>query len=382
MNTTNGYNLALQRQLVDSKINDISDLKQKLEFSKIGSASDGMSVTSTVEECEKHGKYTSYEKYLTISGKRITSSKSECPQCLEEKIRKKEIEREQAEQRARQSKIEYLLNSLNIPERFKNCTLQNYEPVNDDAKRVLKVCQAYASKWPERLQKGGGLVMCGKPGTGKNHLALAIARHAIIEHQSSVIFTTALKIAREYKSTWSKAATRHKLYENDTGSEDGNGLPPHSVAVIVDGGDVTDIAQAIRGNKGQGTSTHGTTSVTVPDKYGNPHVIKFSRSSDVPVYARIKLKVFTGYTSQIGQQIQQAISDYINSLMIGDSVLLSRIYSPANLGVVSGGNARYYDIQELTIGKSPGALSSSNIDIRYNESASCTPENIVITVES
>ena len=45
MNTTNGYNLALQRQLVDSKINDISDLKQKLEFSKIGSVSDGMSVT-------------------------------------------------------------------------------------------------------------------------------------------------------------------------------------------------------------------------------------------------------------------------------------------------------------------------------------------------
>ncbi|EHT5258173.1 baseplate J/gp47 family protein [Escherichia coli] len=176
--------------------------------------------------------------------------------------------------------------------------------------------------------------------------------------------------------------TRHKLYENDTGSEDGNGLPPHSVAVIVDGGDVTDIAQAIRGNKGQGTATHGTTSVTVPDKYGNPHVIKFSRSSDVPVYARIKLKVFTGYTSQIGQQIQQAISDYINSLTIGDSVLLSRIYSPANLGVVSGGNARYYDIQELTIGKSQGALSSSNIDIRYNESASCTPGNIVITVES
>ncbi|HBA4233623.1 TPA: hypothetical protein J5F99_002529 [Escherichia coli] len=176
--------------------------------------------------------------------------------------------------------------------------------------------------------------------------------------------------------------TRHKLYENDTGATDSNGLPPHSISAIVDGGDVTEIAQTIRGNKGQGTATYGTTSVTVPDKYGNPHVIKFSRSSDVPVYARIKLKVFTGYTSQIGQQIQQAISDYINSLMIGDSVLLSRIYSPANLGVVSGGNARYYDIQELTIGKSPGALSSSNIDIRYNESASCTPENIVITVES
>ena len=53
---------------------------------------------------------------------------------------------------------------------------------------------------------------------------------------------------------------------------------------------MTDITQAIRGIKA-GTTTHGTTSVTVPDKYGNPHVIKFSRSSDVPVYARIKLKV-------------------------------------------------------------------------------------------
>jgi uncharacterized phage protein gp47/JayE len=57
------------------------------------------------------------------------------------------------------------------------------------------------------------------------------------------------------------------------------------------------------------------------------------------------MKAFTGYTSQIGVQIQQAVTDYINELTIGDSVLLSRIYSPANLGVVSGGSERYYDIQ-------------------------------------
>ncbi|MDC3554171.1 baseplate J/gp47 family protein, partial [Escherichia coli] len=141
--------------------------------------------------------------------------------------------------------------------------------------------------------------------------------------------------------------TRHKLYENDTGATDSNGLPPHSISAIVDGGDVTEIAQTIRGNKGQGTATYGTTSVTVPDTYGNPHVISFSRSTDVPIFVAITLKVFTGYTSQIGEQIKQAVADYINGLTIGDDVLLSRIYSPANLGVVSGGSARYYDIQEL-----------------------------------
>ncbi|EAA5377330.1 hypothetical protein ABN12_000932 [Salmonella enterica subsp. enterica serovar Mississippi] len=174
--------------------------------------------------------------------------------------------------------------------------------------------------------------------------------------------------------------TRHKLYENDTGKTDGNGLPPHSISAIVDGGDVTEIARTIRGNKGQGVRTWGKTSVTVPDKYGNPHIISFSRPTDVPVYGKITLKVFAGYTSQIGVQIQQAVADYINRLMIGDQVLLSRIYSPANLGVVSGGNARYYDIQELLIGKSPEAVAAANINIAYDESASCKPENIIITV--
>ncbi|MGG6006390.1 baseplate J/gp47 family protein [Salmonella enterica] len=174
--------------------------------------------------------------------------------------------------------------------------------------------------------------------------------------------------------------TRHKLYENDTGKTDGNGLPPHSISAIVDGGDVAEIAQTIRGNKGQGVRTWGKTSVTVPDKYGNPHIISFSRPTDVPVYGKITLTVFAGYTSQIGVQIQQAVADYINRLMIGDQVLLSRIYSPANLGVVSGGNARYYDIQELLIGKSPEAVAAANINIAYDESASCNPENIIITV--
>ena len=60
--------------------------------------------------------------------------------------------------------------------------------------------------------------------------------------------------------------------------------------------------------------------------------------------------------------------------------MLSRIYSPANLGVVSGGNARYYDINELLIGKTSGGVAASNIVIAYDESASCSTANISITV--
>lgn len=176
--------------------------------------------------------------------------------------------------------------------------------------------------------------------------------------------------------------TRHKLYDNDTGVTDSDGLPPHSISAIVDGGTLIDIAQAIRGKKGQGVSTYGTTSVTVPDIYDNPHVIRFSRSTDVPIFVAITIKAFIGYTSAIGDQIKQAVVDYINGLKIGDDVLLSRIYSPANLGVVSGGNARYYDITELLIGKSAGGVAAANIDVAYDESASCTLPHINLTVTS
>lgn len=174
---------------------------------------------------------------------------------------------------------------------------------------------------------------------------------------------------------------RHKLFENDTGEVDSNGLPAHSISAIIDGGDAGLIAQTIRGKKGQGVATYGKTAIIVQDKYGNPHTINFSRPDDVPVYVDIKIKVFTGYTSLIAEQMKTEIAAYINGLGIGEDVLLSRVYSPANLGVVSGGNARYYDISELTIGKSAGTVAPANIHLAYDEAASCDTGHIIITVE-
>lgn len=174
--------------------------------------------------------------------------------------------------------------------------------------------------------------------------------------------------------------TRHKLYENDTGSQDMNGLPAHSVAAIVDGGDVNAIAKVIQGKKGQGVSTFGSTAVSVQDSWGNPRTISFSRPSQVPVYVAIVLKVFTGYTTQVGNDIRTAVAAYINSLEIGDDLLLSRVYSPANLGVVSGGESRYYDITSLQIGRSATAVAPANVVTAYNEAITCSVDNISVTV--
>lgn len=173
---------------------------------------------------------------------------------------------------------------------------------------------------------------------------------------------------------------RHKLYENDTGSVDANGLPPHSITAVIDGGDANVIAKTIQRKKGQGVTPNGTTQIVVTDSYGNPHTIGFNRPVVVPVFVAISIKAFTGYTTQIGNEMAQAVADYINGLEIGLSVLLSRLYSPANLGVVSGGDSRYYDIQSLQIGKAAGTVAPANINIAYGEIASCSVSNIAITV--
>ncbi|HBQ8791947.1 TPA: baseplate J/gp47 family protein [Klebsiella quasipneumoniae] len=177
-----------------------------------------------------------------------------------------------------------------------------------------------------------------------------------------------------------EGVTRHKLFENDQEVTDSNGLPPHSISAIVEGGDATEIANTIRSVKGQGVSTYGTTSVIVTDKYGNPYTIRFSRPIDVPVYVSITLKALAGYSSEVGDEIKAAVASYINSLAFGDSVLLSRVYSPANLGVVSGGNARYYDIMELLIGRSADDVAAANLVVAYDESASCSVDNIALVV--
>lgn len=191
---------------LDEKITQLEKLLE--ELSKPPVKIEDTEISISTGTCEKHGQFECRTRTYPNSLIKIPPRTSICPGCLSDELIRLQSEKISKDEAARKRNIDLLLDSLNIPARFETCSLQNYEPVNDEAKRALKVCQAYASRWPERLQKGGGLVMCGKPGTGKNHLALAIARHAITEHQSSAVFTTALKIAREYKSTWSKGSSR------------------------------------------------------------------------------------------------------------------------------------------------------------------------------
>lgn len=184
---------------------EINKIESSLEnINKPAAEIEGTTIEYRMVTCETHGEY----QQLVRSMIALTNlqTKTSCPSCLMEKL--KNLKEKQADEDVlvKKSSIKRLMSDLMLPDRFANATLENYDPQNDEAARCLYLCKAYAAKWIERLKQGGGMVMTGKPGTGKNHLALAIAKHVITEYQSSALFTTALRVARKFKSSWGKNA--------------------------------------------------------------------------------------------------------------------------------------------------------------------------------
>lgn len=165
---------------------------------------DGTSTEIRNALCDAHGEFRQVVR--SMNSVQNLQTKSACPSCLEEKLHSLKQKQATEDARSKKENIKRLMTALLLPDRFENATLENYYPENEESSRCLKVCKAYAHKWVDRLKQGGGMIMCGKPGTGKNHLALAIARYIINEHQSSAMFTTALRLARKFKSSWGKHA--------------------------------------------------------------------------------------------------------------------------------------------------------------------------------
>lgn len=160
-------------------------------------------------------------------------------------------------------------------------------------------------------------------------------------------------------------------YENPTGTTDGNGLPPHSIAIVVSGGDSLAIAQVIALHKTPGTETVGTTTELVTDSHGMPLNINFYRPTIVTIKVSITLGVTPAYTSDYADLIKQSVADTINAIGIGNEVLITKLFAPAYLFGSAAGQT--YDVETLEIGKNADPLGTVNIPIAFNEIPFCDP---------
>lgn len=172
--------------------------------------------------------------------------------------------------------------------------------------------------------------------------------------------------------------TRYVIYENDTSSTDANGIPAHSFSVIVLGGTITEIAKAIQSKKPPGIQSFGDIDVTVYDSKGFPIVIHFSILELVPIYFHVTIKALSGYVASTGNLLKQSLSDFINSLEIGEDVYLSQSSAAASL--VGNELGQTYYIEDFRLGLTPSPTGTSNLVIDFNQAASCSVDNILLTV--
>ncbi len=166
-------------------------------------------------------------------------------------------------------------------------------------------------------------------------------------------------------------------YENDTGTSDGNGVPGHSICMVVEGGDSVQIAQTIAAVKTPGTGTYGTTSEMVIDPQGVPNTINFFRPTPERIVVTVNLTPKTGYVSTTGVALQTALAAYVNSIGIGQNVPWWQCLSACNLGPALNAT---FDITSLTIGLYGGSQSQADVDIAFNGEAGLAVADVTLNV--
>jgi uncharacterized phage protein gp47/JayE len=84
--------------------------------------------------------------------------------------------------------------------------------------------------------------------------------------------------------------TEAKAYENVTNSTDGDGIPAHSIWLIVEGGANTDIANVLYNKKSYGAGMKGDVQVDIETVNGGLFVAKFDRPTPADLYIRFEIQ--------------------------------------------------------------------------------------------
>ena len=162
--------------------------------------------------------------------------------------------------------------------------------------------------------------------------------------------------------------TRSRVYENYTNTTDPNGIPSHSIAPVVEGGDDAQVASAIAKSKTVGCGTYGTTQITLPTQFSVGGSTNFSRPAEVLIDIAVTVVLLTSdYTSAVQADIISNTEDYINTLGIGSNVEASSLYYPA-LSAMDDQKLPTFRISSIMI-KKTGGTAGSTISLAWNEVA-------------
>ena len=148
--------------------------------------------------CAKHGPYRGQP--WKLAGTKWFDAI--CPGCDREACERSEREaRAEAERRAHVAQVAPF-ETAGIPLRFRSATFASYAAETRGQRHVLKVVKAYADRFADRRAVGGGLMLLGRPGTGKTHLMCALAAQLLDRWR--IRYSDCWSIINAVKATYAK----------------------------------------------------------------------------------------------------------------------------------------------------------------------------------
>ena len=152
----------------------------------------------TVEACADHGEYLGYHRK-----KDDDESVSGCPECASEKQREKDRAEQESDRVKRAAdNLEKKIGRACIPKRFASRRFDDYRADTLAQKRALTVCQEYADNFEDNFEAGRCLLLMGKPGTGKTHLAAAIGNQIMRAGKWTSVYATVDAILKHIKASF------------------------------------------------------------------------------------------------------------------------------------------------------------------------------------
>ena len=140
--------------------------------------------------CDRHGEFTRADLF------QHDVREGECPKCHEEKqqafLRKQRL----------QNSMHYFRTSSGVPLRFQDVGFDGYHPENAKADTILAKLREYAEKFETHKKLGLSLILCGKTGTGKTHLACSVLRYLAEHHGICGKYATAYRAVQEIRASY------------------------------------------------------------------------------------------------------------------------------------------------------------------------------------
>lgn len=166
------------------------------------------------------------------------------------------------------------------------------------------------------------------------------------------------------------------MFENVTDVTDGDGVPPHSVECMVQGGDDQEIWDTLLANVVFGIRTWGTEIGSSIDSEGNAHEMRFTRPDEIEIWIDITYTYdASAYPAGGDAAVAAAIAAYGQARPAGLDVFASALGArafTATTGVL--------DVVSVKIGTAPSPSSSATIVINSRQLA--TYDTLRITVHS